>query len=416
MVNLSAAFPLLFLLLAGCASERAAPIEAATHPSVDEQERTAIEILDLHIGRAMQDWSVPGLAIAVVKDDSIWFARGYGVRSVDRAEPVDMNTLFGLMSPTKTFTTAALAILADEGRLTWDDRVVEHLPAFRVSDPRVTRELRVRDLVSHRSGYRDSPRLWYRTGRDRRELIRRMAEVEPVAPYGEEFHYNNLMYVVAGELIEAASGLSWDEFLRHRIFVPLDMPQTTTSHRPLATRENVAAPHARRLFNRFGPIRPIPYFDTDNVGPAGSIHTNVQEMSRWLRFHLRDGSVGGKQLLSPAAIRELRQPQIHIGDPADEKLGGERAAGPQRGYIESMAYGLGWFTAEYRNRPIVWHGGGITGQRSAVALLPEDGIGVVVLSNMHHTEIALALMFQALDAALGAPPRDWSAAYLQAGR
>jgi CubicO group peptidase (beta-lactamase class C family) len=361
----------------------------------------------------MQEWSVPGLAIAVIKEDSVWFSRGYGVRRLGQPDPVDAGTLFGLLSPTKSFTTAALALLVEEGRLSWDDPVVAHVPQFRLSDPVTTRELSIRDLVSHRSGYRDDPRLWYGTGRSREELIRRLADVQPVAPPGVEFQYNNLMYVVAGEVIEQVSGLSWEEFLERRILGPLGMDRTTTSVRQLAQRENVASPHARRIFGRFGPIRPIPYFDADNIGPAGMIHTNIEEMASWLRLQLSDGS-GGGTLLSPAALRALWDPQITIGDPADQQLGGDRAAAPQRGYVSGMAYGLGWFVAEYRGLRLVMHGGGINGQRSAVGLLPDERIGVVVLSNMQDTEIALALMYQALDAALGAEPRDWSKAFLRA--
>jgi CubicO group peptidase (beta-lactamase class C family) len=398
--------------LASCAPERAG--EAATpHPA---EGLTGAEALDAHVRRAMEDWEVPGLAITVVRGDSVWFSRGYGVRRVGAPEPVDTRTLFGLLSPTKTFTTTALALLVEEGRLSWDDPVVDHLPHFRVSDPEVTRELRIRDLVSNRTGYPDSPWMWYFRKHDREELVRRLPKLEPAAPPGREFHYNNLMFVAAGEVIEAVSGLSWDAFVQQRIFGPLGMAESTTSVRALDGRTNVASPHARRFFRRFGPPRPIRYLRADNIGPAGMIHTNVEEMAGWLRLHLSEGTHEGARLLSAASVRELQRPHVRVADLEDERLGGDRAFEPTRGYLGSLDYGLGWFVTEFRGRRVVFHGGGINGQRSAVGLLPEEGIGVVILSNMQDTEIALALMFQALDAAMGAEPRDWSAAYRRAAR
>jgi CubicO group peptidase (beta-lactamase class C family) len=410
-------FVLSFLLLtplASCTPERSSAAEVDPGTRGVEQRLTKIEELDAHIRQAMQDWRVPGLAITVVQGDSVWFTQGYGVRRRGQPEPVDTRTLFGLLSPTKTFTTTALALLVEDGRLSWDDPVVAHLPHFRVSDPEVTRELRIRDLVNNGSGYPDSPWMWYFRKHDRQELVRRLSTVKPAAPPGSEFHYNNLMFVVAGEVIEAVSGLSWDDFVQQRIFEPLGMVESTTSVRALDARENVASPHTRRFFSRFGSPRPIRYFKADNIGPAGMIHTNVHEMADWLRLHLNEGAFQGEQLLSPAAVRELQRAQIQITDLGDEQLGGDRALAPTQGFLGPVAYGLGWFVTEYRGLPAVFHGGGINGQRSAVGLLPEEGVGVAILSNMQDTEIALALMYQVFDLFLDVEPRDWSAAYRSA--
>jgi CubicO group peptidase (beta-lactamase class C family) len=412
---LSVVLPFCFLLsLASCVAERSSAAEIDPRTPVGEQRLTNVVALDAHIRQAMQDWNVPGLAIAVVQGDSVWFAQGYGVRRLGQPEPVDTRTLFGLLSPTKTFTTTALAMLVEEGRLSWDDRVIDHLPHFRVRDPEVTRELRIRDLVSNRSGYPDSPWMWYLRKHDRQELVRRLPSIKPVAAPGSEFHYNNLMFLVAGKVIQAASGLSWDEFVQQRIFEPLDMAESTTSVRALEARTNVASPHARRFFNRIGPPRAIRYFEADNIGPAGMIHTSVDEMTAWLRLHLKEGAFPGGQLLSPAAVRELQQAQIQVADLSDDQLGGDRAFGPVQGYVGTIAYGLGWFVTEYRDRPAVFHGGGINGQRSVVGLMPEEDVGVVILSNMQDTEISLALMFQVFDLFLEVEPRDWSAAFLRA--
>jgi CubicO group peptidase (beta-lactamase class C family) len=407
---------LLLLLVAtvpgGCAPDRqnATSSRAATAPP-----RTH-EALDAYVEQAMRDWSVPGLAIAIVARDSIVLARGYGVRRAGEAEPVNAQTLFGLLSPTKAFTTTALAMLVEEGRISWDDPVVQHLPDFRLSDTTTTRELRVRDLVSHRSGYPDAPRLWYGTGHGGDELVRRLADVEPLAPPGAEFHYNNLLYVVAGEMIETVAGMSWHDFVRERIFLPLGMERSATSVAGLAGRDNVASPHARRVFNRVGAPRPIAYFDADNIAPAGMIHTNALEMTAWLRLHLNEGEYRGRRLLEPASLHHLWQPQIHIPDPAAPRLGGDRAFAPLRGFVDSMSYGLGWFLLDYRGQRALIPGGGLNGQRSAVGLLPDVGAGVVILSNMQDTEIALALLYQVFDLFLDVEPRDWSRAFLDARR
>jgi CubicO group peptidase (beta-lactamase class C family) len=400
------------LLAAGC-GRSAAP--AAPCPAVAPAPggpRPDPAVLDAHVRRAMAEWEVPGLAIAVVHGDSLWFARGYGVRERGRPEPADPHTLFGLLSPTKTFTAAALALLVEEGRIGWDDPIVEHLPAFRLGDEARTRALTIRDVLSHRSGYPDDHRIWYGRDHGRDEVLRRIATLEPAAPPRTGMHYNNALYLAAGQVVEAVTGSAWDDVVRERFFGPLGMGESTTSHRPLARHPNAARPHARRVFNRVGPPRPIPYRSLDNIGPAGSIHTSVAEVAGWLRLHLNEGVVDGRRLLAPESVRELQRPHVAIpwGDPL---LGGDRAFAPLCGVAEELGTGLGWFTMKYRGQRALFHGGGIDGQRSAVGLLPEQGVGVVVLSNLQGTEIALALLHQVFDLFLGAEPRDWSGAYLR---
>ena len=404
-MHLSSALALrcFFLLVcASCAPSPCTPGDAATNVARSGGPAPSAAELDAYIRQAMRDWNVPGLAVAVVKDDSLWFAEGYGVRAAGRPEKVNTATLFGLMSPTKSFTTTALAMLVEEGRLSWDDPVIKHLPHFRLSDSLATREIRIRDLVSHRSGFRDSPRLWYKTDHDSKDLVRRMAALEPVAPLRSEFHYNNLMFVVAGEVIEAVSRVTWEGFVQERIFAPLEMDRSTTSVSALEQRDNVAFPHARRVLKRFGSIRPMPYFDGASVAPAGMIHSNVLEVATWLRMHLNDGRHEGEQIVSAHSVRELQRP--HVTVPPDH-------SGPLCGTVRSESYGLGWFVQNYRGRSAVMHGGGIDGQRSAVGMLPGEGLGVVVLSNMHGTEIAQALLYRIFDMFLLEEPRDWSRAY-----
>jgi CubicO group peptidase (beta-lactamase class C family) len=352
-----------------------------------------------------------------VKDDAVVFAQGYGVRRLGGGEPADAETLFGFLSPTKGLGAAAAGILVDEGRLGWDDRVVDHLFWFTVSDSSATARIRVRDLLSHGTGYEEDHRLWHGRGGTTTDVARKTDQLRAVAEPGREFHYNNVMYVVAGEVIESASGEAWNAFVRDRLFTPLGMRRSTTSVAELASRTNVASPHARRVFGRLGPVRPIDYLDVDNVGLAGSVHTTAIEAAQWLRMLLNDGEYEGRRILEPETVREMGRPQVPFPPGLDDRLGGDRAFAPLCGYVDfsSLAYGLGWFIMRYRGRHTLIHGGGINGQRSAVALLPAEGVGVVVLSNLQDTEIALALAWQALDLFLDVEPRDWSAAYLGAG-
>jgi CubicO group peptidase (beta-lactamase class C family) len=401
------------LASSSCSQASPCPQPAPAQPAPAAVAAPDHAALDALIRSAMSDWSVPGLAIAVVKDDSVVFVQGYGVRRSGYPEPVNARTLFGLLSPTKTMAAAALGILVDEGRLSWDDPVGDHLPWFRVRDPVATREIRIRDLLSHGTGYQENHRLWYDRGGSTEEVARRVEELERVAPPGTGFHYNNLMYVVAGEVIEAVSGVPWDAFIRERIFHPLGMSTSTTGVRALAERTNVASPHARRVFGRLGPVRPIEYLDIDNIGLAGSLHTNAVEAAQWLRMLLNHGVYDGDRVLEAGTVSEMGRPQVLI--PGDFIVG-DRAFAPLCGFVdfEAMAYGLGWFVVRYRGHHTLIHGGGISGQRSAVALLPGQRAGVIILSNLQDTEIALALVWTVLDRFLDVNPHDWSAAYLNA--
>jgi CubicO group peptidase (beta-lactamase class C family) len=402
----------------GCASTPAPCPEPAVAPAAAVAASTLdVQRLDAYVRTAMAEWNVPGLAIAVVGPDTVYLARGYGVRDVRTGEPVDTATLFGLLSPTKTITAAALGMLVDEDRIGWDDRVVEHLPGFRVADPALTAELRVRDLLSHGTGLQENHRLWYGRGGTRAEVAARATELQSVVPPRTEFHYNNLMYVVAGELVQTVSGVSWDEFVRRRIFAPLGMLRSTTTTAELEGRENVSSPHSAMVLHRVGPPRPRAYFDGDNIAPAGMVHTSVGEMIPWLQMHLNDGGHAGEALLSAGTVREMMRAQVPLPAVDDQRIGGDRAWGPLCGVADmsSRGYGLGWFTLDYRGRPAVLHGGGIRGQRSAVGLLPDDGVGVVILSNLQDTELALALTYYVFDLWLGVEPRDWSGVYRRGG-
>lgn len=356
--------------------------------------------MDAYAERAMRDWRVPGMAMAVVKDDSVVYQRGFGTRTAGRDEPVDTHTSFAIASTTKAFTATAIAMLVDEGKLRWDDPVSLHLPAFRVdAAPGLAGELTVRDLLSHRTGLPSSDVLWYASGSSSGEILRRMRFVRPSAQPRERFDYNNVGYLLAGMIVESASGMPWAEFVRARILRPLGMNETLTGSAGLDSRGNVATPHVEVRDT----VRPIPYRDLDNIGPAGAMNSSVSDMARWIRLQLAAGRTpDGQALVSEAGLRETRTPQVLI--PAEQANPATRRAG-----ASFTSYGMGWFVQDYRGRRVVMHTGSIDGMSALVALVPEERLGMVIYLNLDHAELRHALVYRVIDAYLGGPPRDWSA-------
>ncbi len=357
---------------------------------------------DDYVNKSIREWEVPGLAIAIIKDDRIVLARGYGVRKLGDPRSVDERTLFAIGSSSKAFTAAAVAMLVDDGKLKWDDPATKYLPGFETFDPHVTRELSVRDLLSHRSGLERGDFLWYGTEYDRDEILRRTRFLKPTWSLRSTFGYQNLMFLAAGQVVAKLNGKSWDEFIRQRIFSPLGMTSSSTSIRDFETADNVATPHAK-IENK---VESIPWRNIDNIAPAGSINSNVLDMSQWIRMQLGDGVYQKQRLLSSGAVKEMHAPQTIV-----------RLQGPMELlYPEAhfLSYGLGWFLSDHRGRKVVEHGGAIDGMRAQVAMIPEEKLGVIILTNLHGTPLPHALMYKVFDAYLGAPrQRDRSAELLK---
>lgn len=352
--------------------------------------------LDDYILAAMSDWEVPGLAIAIIKDDRIVLAKGYGVRRVGESAPVDERSLFAIGSSSKAFTAACLAMLVDEGRLAWDDAATAHLPGFELYDPYVTRELTVRDLLCHRCGLPRGDALWYATTFDRDEILRRVRHLKPSWSFRSHFGYQNIMYLAGGQIVPRVGGMTWDEFVVHRLFQPLGMKTACTSVTALADIDNVATPHAKLN----GTLQAIDWRNIDNVAPAGSINACAAEMAQWVRLQLGQGALDGKQLISAEAVRQMHTPQTVI--PPEELLNRYFPA------AHFVSYGMGWFLHDYRGRKIVEHGGAIDGMRAQVALLPEEKLGLVVLCNRGGSGLPPALMYHVFDRYLECDEHDWS--------
>ena len=370
----------------------AAPVSAQTRVPAP------LKSFEGYVAQAVRQWGIPGLAIAVVKDDSVVFAHGYGVRRLDANAPVTAHTIFAIGSCTKAFTAAALAMLVDSGKLAWDDPAAKYLKGFTLSDPYVSRELTVRDLLAHRSGLTRGDALWYATSYDRAEVLRRVRFLKPSWSFRSHYGYQNIMFLAAGEIVPAVTGMSWDEFVRRRLLDPLGMSATTTSVTSLDSLGDVATPHER--FD--GRERTIAWRNIDNIGPAGAINSNVLDMAQWIRLQLGQGVFAGRRVLSGAAVREMWSPQTIIPlDSITERL---------RPSTHFQAYGLGWSLSDYRGRKLVAHGGAIDGFRAVVGLVPEERLGVVVLTNGGEPGRALtnALFLRVVDAYLGGEARDWS--------
>ena len=354
-----------------------------------------------YVNKALKDWGVPGVAIAIVKDDKIVFTKGFGVRELNKPEPVDQNTLFAIGSSSKAFTAASIAMLVDEGKLKWDDPATKYLPGFQLFDPYSTRELTITDLLSHRSGLQRGDLLWYASSYDRNEILRRVRYLKPSWSLRSRYGYQNIMFLAAGQIIPSLTGKQWDEFVRERIFNPLGMKSSNTSIKSFANGGNVATPHSKINDT----VQAVSWRNIDNIAPAGSINSNVEDMAQWLRLHLGGGIYQNQRLLSAAAIKEMQTPQTII-----RLEGMQSSLYPEAHFLN---YGLGWFLSDYRGRKLVEHGGAIDGMRAEVAMLPEEKVGVVVLTNLQGTILPHALAYKIFDIYLNATPRDWSAEMLK---
>lgn len=360
---------------------------------------------DAYVAKGMRDWQVPGVAVAIVRNDAVVLLKGYGVRTVGKPDPVDENTLFALASDSKSFTGILMAMLVDEGKLDWDDRVTDHLPSFQLSDPWVTRELTVRDLLAHRSGLARADLLWtggwtYDTG----ELLRRVRYLKPTWSLRSRYGYSNLMYAAAGELARSVTRRSWSDLIRERILAPLGMTATNTSVRDLAPLGNVATPHARVDDT----VVIVTYTNMDQVPAAGALNSTAADMARWLRFQLDSGRVGGTRLVSARNFRETHTPQTAMR--IDSAY---RAMNP---FTHLQSYAFGWIVSDYRGRELLRHAGNLSGMAAMAGLMPEERTGIVVLTNLEGNALRESLMYKAFDMVLGAPPKDWSAENLAEAR
>jgi CubicO group peptidase (beta-lactamase class C family) len=363
------------------------------------------------VERARREFDVPGIAVAIVKDGKVVLARGYGVRRIGQPAPVTARSLFRIASNTKAFTAAALAILVDEGKIHWDDRVIDHLPAFQMYDPYVTREIAVRDLLVHRSGLglgAGDLMFFPSTDLSRDEIVHRLRFFKPATSFRSRYAYDNLLYLVAGQLIPAVTGQSWDDFVTRRIFAPLGMSSSGVSTRTLETASDVAIPHSRVE----GKLVALDRENVDNNAPAGSIVSCVEDMARWLILQLNHGTSWGPSgrvaLFSEAQSREMWSPQTVLPMAALPSGSPAALAAIQPNFD---TYGLGWHVRDLYGKKMVTHNGGLSGYVSRVTLIPELQLGIVVLTNQEATGAFEAVTYTILDHYFGRAETDWVAVF-----
>jgi CubicO group peptidase (beta-lactamase class C family) len=357
--------------------------------------------LNEYVVKAMKEWETPGLALAIVRDDSVIFMKGYGVRKMGEKDPVTPATMFAIASTTKAMTAACLGMLVDSAKVRWDDPVTKYIPWFQLSDPYVTRELTVRDILCHRSGLERGDNLWYFSPYSREEVLRRVRFLKPAWSFRSRYGYQNIMFVAAGQIIPSVTNTSWDDFIAQRLFTPLGMSRTNTSVKFLAEMDDVATPHEKVD----GTMQPVVWPNFDNVGSAGSVNSCVQDMAQWVRLNLNGGLYKGKRLISAGVIKEIQTPQTIIRlDSLDQAL---------RPSNHFAAYGFGWTLRDYLGRKLVQHDGALDGMRARVVLVPEEKLGFVILMNSQNTNLHSSIAYRILDNYLGGPARDWSTELLK---
>ncbi|HEX2609036.1 MAG TPA: serine hydrolase [Flavisolibacter sp.] len=375
---------LLFLFIASFAQETPAFVK---------------DSLDGYVARALKDWNIPGVAVCIVKDGKVVLVKGFGVKETGKADPVDENTLFMIGSNTKAFTATALAMLDASKKLSLDDKVQRWLPDFKLYDPWVAKEATVRDLLCHRLGFEtfQGDFMYFDSDLSLQEVREKFGKVKPLYGFRSRWGYTNAAFMTAGEVIPKATGVSWASFVKDSIFTPLGMTHSLVLSKDIVNAPNKATAHT--LVN--GTVKAVPYGRLENMGPAGSISSSAEDLGHWLLMQLQNGKYNDKQVVPAAAIGQTRTPASILGN------GGTLY---NKGHF--ALYGLGWFLEEYSGRKIVSHTGGVNGFVTSVTLIPEEKLGIVVLTNTDANNFYEALKWEIMDAYLALPYRNYSKVYL----
>lgn len=352
---------------------------------------------DFWIENGRKDWNIPGMAVGIVKDGKVVYAKGFGEKQLGTADKVDANTIFSIASVSKNMTAAALGILVDEGKIDWDDKVIKHIPWFQLKDPWVTRELTIRDILTHQVGLGRvlGNRLQFMTRSTRDQVLYQVRYMDFEKSFRSGYVYNNVMYSLAGQVIEYADGRTWDEFLQQRLFLPLEMTRTTTKLADLEVQTNKAYPHQEIE----GEIVSISRRNWDNAGPAGGVNASINDLNKWMLMQLGDAGVYKNQVIvSPKQMNEIHKPQV---------------IRPMNNALDSQAsYGLGWTILDYKGKRVLNHGGATDGFNTFMYLIPELDLGIVVVGNTFNN-LGTAIAYQVMDAYLGNIDKDWNKHYLE---
>jgi CubicO group peptidase (beta-lactamase class C family) len=350
-----------------------------------------METFDPIIKKVLADFNIPGMAVGVVVDGEVVYANGFGFRNVAKKLPVSPNTLFGLGSCTKSFTAFTIARLVDEGIISWDKRIIDVLPQFRLSSEHATNYLTFRDLISHRSGMARHPYMYYNSKYSRKELVDKLRYLDMAWDVRERFNYGDLMYLTASVAAEKATGRVWEDLVTEKILAPLEMKNTNFSIQQLQQSND----YALSYIEKNGSLKEMPLRDFSNIGPAAAMNSSLSDMLSWVKMLLGGGSYGSEVLLSQGSIQELFGSQI-----ITESYSANKDA-------LLSAYGLGWYIHPYRGHYSVSHDGGGDGYTSVVSLFPNSGLGIVILTNKNLFSAPRYLSLELADAFLGMESRDW---------
>eukprot|EP01136_Pigoraptor_vietnamica_P012418 Opistho-1_new@52325 len=362
----------------------AAPGHAQNNPFVNDSLNTYIE-------KGMKDWQIPGLAIAIVKDGKVVLMKGFGERNIQTHEKVDENTLFMIASNSKLFTGTALSQLAFNKKLTLNDKITQHFPDFQLYDKNVTAQVTIKDMLSHHIGTKtfQGDFTFWDGNLSRKQIIDRMRLLKPIGLFRQDFGYCNSCFLTAGEIIPKVSGKPWEVYVYDSILLPLGMKNTHMLTTGMSMRPNVSRPYSTSFT---GDLHELPYDQVDNLGPAGSMVSNVKDMARWLQLQLDSGRYEGKRILPWPVIRATR-------DMATVISSRKNSAYP----THYTGYGLGVFMTDYNGKQVYWHTGGAFGFVTNTCFVPEENLGITILTNNDNQNFFEALRYQILDAYLGVP-------------
>lgn len=354
--------------------------------------------LDIYVNRALANWQIPGVAVCIVKSGKVVVMKGYGVKDWDSKDPVDENTLFMIGSNTKAFTATALAMLDAEKKLSLDDKVTKWIPEFKLDNKAAGEQAIIRDLLCHRIGFRtfQGDFTYWTSNLTREEVIEKMSHIKATYPFRTTWGYTNAAFLTAGQIIPKVTGMQWEDFIKQNIFDPLEMKNSLTLSKDFPDASNKCSPYTIQE----GKIVKIPYCLIDNLAPAGSIASSVNDMSHWVMMLLDNGKYNGKQIVPASAIAQTRMPHSIVGN------GGVLF---NEGHF--LLYGLGWELQEYCGKEIVSHTGGVNGFVTSVTLIPEEKLGIIVFTNTDQNAFYEALKWEIMDSYLGKPYRNYSNVY-----
>ena len=366
---------------------------------------TKLSGFDSYMEQVLKDWNTPGIGVGIVVNDKLVFAKGYGYRDYEKKLPFTLATLCQIASNSKLFTAVSAGMLVEEGKLTWDKPVRESVPTIQFYNDQLNNNVTLRDMLSHRTGVTRHDLIWFKSLFTRKELFEKLKYLEPQEPMRETFLYNNLMYAAAGSIIELKSGKTWEQFVRERIFTPLDMNTTTFTISDMTQHPDHGVPYKEKR-DSFE-LYKIPYYeDTEGVAPAGAIISNIDELSHWLIALMNDGKYNGKQVLPAIVLKATLQPAIGLPNTLGESQGFWELLNP--------AYGMGRQTAAYRGHLMTFHGGDLPGFHSQVSFLPNDKIGVIVLViSDHSAPLYNIVSYNVYERLLGMDQTPWSQRRLQ---